>query len=197
MPPAIDAQIRDQVIREWLSGNTRNEIASKNKIGAGTVSNIINEWKKGVDDSEYESIRELAVFSNKEAMTLSDMAENVRLNNYIRKSGVNLEQIESLIANIANSQEPQKLVDIANQIAQMSTSESIPLNKMTDYIKQQKEEKQRLEKEIQETEAVLQSKNTDIQTLNNYKKLEEQLNSQRLSTAEPQMLLSVLIQSDK
>jgi hypothetical protein len=192
MPPAIDAQIRDQVIREWLSGNTRNEIASKNKIGAGTVSNIINEWKKGVDDSEYESIRELAVFSNKEAMTLSDMAENVRLNNYIRKSGVNLEQIESLIANIANSQEPQKLVDIANQIAQMSTSESIPLNKMTDYIKQQKEEKQRLEKEIQETEAVLQSKNTDIQTLNNYKKLEEQLNSQRLSTAEPQMLLSVL-----
>ena len=60
MPPAIDAPIRDQVIKEWLSGNTRYEIASKNKVGAGTVSNIINEWKKGVDNSEYESIRELA-----------------------------------------------------------------------------------------------------------------------------------------
>jgi hypothetical protein len=63
---------------------------------------------------------------------------------------------------------------------------------MTDYIKQQKEKKQRLEGEIQEAEAVLQSKNIDMQTLNNYKKLEEQLNSQRLSMAEPQMLLSVL-----
>jgi transposase len=99
MPPAIHAQVRDQVIKEWLSGNTRNEIATKNKIGAGTVSNIINEWKKGLDNSEYESIRELAAFSKKEAMTLSDMAENVRLNNYIRKLGADLEKIESFIAN--------------------------------------------------------------------------------------------------
>jgi hypothetical protein len=97
MPPAIHAQVRDQVIKEWLSGNTRNEIATKNKIGAGTVSNIINEWKKGLDNSEYESIRELAAFSKKEAMTLSDMAENVRLNNYIRKLGADLEKIDHLL----------------------------------------------------------------------------------------------------
>jgi hypothetical protein len=192
MPLVIGDQIRNQVIKEWLSGNTRNEIASKNKIGAGTVSNIINEWKKGVDNKEYESIRELAVFSKKKTMTLSDMAEHVRLNNYIQKSGADLEQIESFIANIAVSEEPQKLIDTANKIAQLSTSESIPLDRMTDNIKQQKDEKQRLEKEIQEAEAVLQSKNIDIQTLNNYKKLEEQLNSQHLSMAEPQMLLSVL-----
>jgi hypothetical protein len=192
MPPPIDDQVRSQVIKEWLSGNTRNEIASKNKIGAGTVSNIINDWKKGLDNSEYESIRELAVFSKKEAMTLSDMAENVRLNNYIRKSGADSQQIESFVANIANSHEPQKLIDTANQIAQISTSESIPLDRIVDYISQQMEKKQRLQEEIQESEAVLQSKNTDIQTLNNYKKLEEQLNSQHLSLAEPQMLLSLL-----
>ena len=192
MPQAIDDQIRSQVIKEWLSGNTRNEIATNNKIGTGTVSNIINEWKKGLDNSEYESIRELAVFSKRQAMTLSDVVAHVRLNNYIQKSGANSEQMESLITNIANSQEPQKLVDTANQIAQISATESIPFDKMADYIEQQKEEKQRLQEEIQESEGVLQSKNTDLQTLNNYKKLEEQLNSQRLSMAEPQMLLSVL-----
>jgi hypothetical protein len=192
MPLAIVDHIRNQVIKEWLSGNSRNDIATKNKIGAGTVSNIINEWKKGLDNSEYESIRELAVLSKKEAMTLSDVAANVRLNNYIQKLGANVEQIESFIANIANSQDPQKLVDTANQVAQISTSESIHLDMMADYIKQQKEDKQRLEEEIQEAEAELQSKNTDTQTLNNYKKLEEQLNSHRLSMAEPQMLVSVL-----
>jgi hypothetical protein len=63
MPPAIGAQIRGQVIREWLSGNTRDEIAANNEIGPGTVSNIINEWKEGVDSIEYELIRELALFS--------------------------------------------------------------------------------------------------------------------------------------
>src|SRR5690242_18598903 len=124
MPPAIDAQIRNQVIKEWLSGNSRNDIATKNKISAGTVSNIINEWKKGLDNSEYESIRELAVLSKKEATTLSDVAAHVRLNNYIQKSGANLEQTESLISNIAKSQEPQKLIDTAIQVAQLSTSES-------------------------------------------------------------------------
>ena len=192
MPQAIDDQIRSQVIKEWLSGNTRNEIASKNKIGAGTVSNIINEWKKGLDNSEFESIRELTVFSKKEAMILSDMAEHVRLNNYIQKLGANSEQIESFIANIVNLEEPEKLIDTANQIAQLSASGSIPLDMMGGYVKQQIEKKQRPEEEIQKAEAVLQSKNTDIQTLTNYKKLEEQLNSQRLSMAEPQMLLSVL-----
>ena len=72
------------------------------------------------------------------------MAENVRLNNYIQKLGANLEQMESLIGYIANSHEPQKLIDTANQIVQISTLESIPLDRITDYIKQQKEENQRL-----------------------------------------------------
>jgi hypothetical protein len=121
-------------------------------------------------------------------MTLSDMAEHVRLNNYIRKLGADLEQIESLVSNIANSYEPQKLIDTANQIAQISTSESIPLDLMADYIRQQKEDKQRLEDEIQEAKVVLQRKNVDIQTLNNYKKLGEQLNSQRLSMADPRSM---------
>jgi len=84
MPPATDVQTRAEVIKEWLSGSTRDQIASNNKIGAGTVSNIVNEWKKGLDNSEYESIRELAVFSKKEAMPQSGLATNVRLNNYIQ-----------------------------------------------------------------------------------------------------------------
>jgi hypothetical protein len=39
----IDAQIRGQVIKEWLSGDSRDEIAANNKIGAGTVSNILSD----------------------------------------------------------------------------------------------------------------------------------------------------------
>jgi hypothetical protein len=46
MPPALEVQIKGQVIKEWFSGYTRDE------IGAGTVSNIINEWKKGIDSKD-------------------------------------------------------------------------------------------------------------------------------------------------
>ena len=63
MPAAIGAQVKKQVIKEWLSGDSRDRIAVDNGIGAGQVSNIINEWKKGVEQSDYDSLRELTVSS--------------------------------------------------------------------------------------------------------------------------------------
>ena len=60
MPAAIDPVIKKQVVNQWLSGDSRDRIAADNGIGAGTVSNIIDEWKKRVQDSDYESIRELS-----------------------------------------------------------------------------------------------------------------------------------------
>jgi hypothetical protein len=78
------------VIKEWLSGCTRDEIAAINKIGVGTVSNVINEWKKGIDSKDYDSIRELSVFLKGEGMKFNDLAPLVRLNNYIKKLGADL-----------------------------------------------------------------------------------------------------------
>ena len=83
MPAAIDPLIKKQVVNQWLSGASRDRIAADNGIGAGTVSNIIDEWKKGVQDSDYESIRELSVFCNRQGITLNALASCIRLNNYI------------------------------------------------------------------------------------------------------------------
>jgi len=46
MPPSIDNSVKTDVIKQWLDGDTRDKIADDNQIGAGTVSGIINEWKK-------------------------------------------------------------------------------------------------------------------------------------------------------
>ena len=67
MPSAISDEIKDRTIKQWLSGDSRDRIAAGNDIGAGTVSNIINEWKKGVEDSDYNSLRQLTcLLRNKE-----------------------------------------------------------------------------------------------------------------------------------
>lgn len=52
MPAAIDPVIKKQVIKQWLSGDSRDRIAANNGIGAGTVSNIIDESKKRMQDSD-------------------------------------------------------------------------------------------------------------------------------------------------
>jgi hypothetical protein len=71
MPAVIDPVIKKQVVKQWLSGDSRDRIAGDNAIGAGTVSNIIDECKKGMQDSDYESIRELSVFCKKQGITLN------------------------------------------------------------------------------------------------------------------------------
>ncbi|HET7147800.1 MAG TPA: hypothetical protein VFI73_04805 [Candidatus Nitrosopolaris sp.] len=177
---------------QWLSGDSRDRITADNGIGAGTVSNIINEWKKGIEDSDYDSVRELAVFSKKEGFGLSEIASSTRLSNYIQKLGVNQDQIESFIANLVNSPEPEKLMDVANQVAQLLRSESIPLEELEGHVKQQEAEKQWLEDEIKQRRATLESLNVEIQIINEYKQLKSELSEHHFSSEDPTKLVTVL-----
>src|SRR5262249_14497448 len=95
MSPAIDNQTKNQVVKEWLSGNSRDEIAANNGVGAGTVSNVIGEFRSSLDDSNYESIRELAVQLKKEGMNFAQLACVFRRHNYVNKLGTNEEEVES------------------------------------------------------------------------------------------------------
>ena len=99
MPAAIDQIIKQRVIAQYLQGVSRDKIAADNGIGTGTVSNFIDEWKKSVQDSGYESIRELSVFCKKHGITLNALASCIRLNNYIQSLGANANEstLESLI----------------------------------------------------------------------------------------------------
>jgi len=58
MPAAINPIVNQRAIAQYLQGVSRGATAADN----GAVSNFIDEWKKGVQDSDYESIRELSVF---------------------------------------------------------------------------------------------------------------------------------------
>ncbi len=163
MPPALDQSVKDRVRRLWFSGEKRKDIADECQVGAGSVTNIVNEWTKGLDESDLEWIRELAVQLKKEGTTLGEFASTYRRHNYIKKLGANEDQIERLIVNLASLPEPEKLIDVSNQVAQFSKSQSIPFEALADHIKKL-EEKQRLEEEIQQAGAKLQSKNVDIET---------------------------------
>jgi hypothetical protein len=195
MPSAIDPEVKKQVIKQWLSGDSRDRIAADNDIGAGTVTNIINEWKKGVQDSEYQSVRELAVYSKKEGLDLSELASRFRLYNYINKLGVNEDDIESFIVNCmncANSLPPKKIIDLTNQLFDIAKSESIPPAEVPLDTKLKLEEKQRLEEQIQEASTLLESKNVDIETISEYNRLKEHLSKYNLSLEDATRLLSIL-----
>jgi hypothetical protein len=75
------------VIAQYLQGGSRDRIAADNDIGRGTVSNILDEWKRAVQGSDYESVRELAIHCKKEGINLADLTSALRIRNYIKELG--------------------------------------------------------------------------------------------------------------
>lgn len=188
MPPALDENVKERVRRLWFSGETRKDIAAACGIGAGSVSNIIDECTKGLEKSDLRWIRELAVQRKKEGNTLAEFASIYRRHNYIKKLGADEDQIESLIVNLldgAKSIPPEKIPEMINQLFELSKSEPIPPTEVPAYVKKKIEEKNRVEEEIQKAGATLENKNVDIKTIEKYKKLEVELNKHGVSMNEP------------
>ena len=67
-----------------------------------------------------------------------------------------------------------------------------PLEYLENHVKQKEEEKQIIEEEIKHRRAILESTNLDVQTINEYTHLKEELSKQRLSTEDPTRLLLIL-----
>jgi hypothetical protein len=190
----LDEQIQKNVIRQWISGFSLDTIATENNIGAGTVTSIISNYKVGVDNSEFDSVRELSVELRKQGLNFSDLSSNVRLYNYLVKSGAAEDKIESFIANVSSSDiPPEKVVEYVNQLHDISKEESIPLEEVPSYIEKKLEEKKKIDEEIKEADAALQSKNVTIEAINEHIKLNEELNKNGLSTDDIDKLLNVMV----
>ncbi len=177
MPSPIETSIKRKVIQQWLSGDLRPKIAIDNNIGEGTVGSIVNYFKIGLDAAEFDSARELALEVRKQGLTMNELSSHVRLYNFIKSSGTTEEDIESFINNINYGDvSPEKAVEYVNQLFAVSKEQSIPLDQVPNYIKQKLEEKKKIDDQIKEADAILQSKNVSIETINEHVKLNQKLN---------------------
>ena len=193
MPAAIGESGKRRVIQQWLSGEARDKIASDLKIGSGTVSNIVNEFKKNLQGSDIDSVRELASEARKQGFTLSGLAQHIRFHNFLIESGASEEKVESFIANVQLIDIPsEKVIQYLNQIHRIAKEESIPLDEISDFVKRKIEEKKKIEHELRETDSILQSKNVSIQAINEHIQLNEKLKEQGLSTKDIEKLLNLI-----
>jgi hypothetical protein len=108
MPAPITDITKKRVVQQWLSGDSRSKIAIDNNLGEGTVSSIVNYYKIGLDSSEFDSARQLALEVRKQGLTMSELSLHVRLYNFIRSSGAAEDKIESFVDNINSSDLPPK-----------------------------------------------------------------------------------------
>ncbi len=71
--------VKVKVIKEWIQGISRDQIASNNEIGAGTVTSIIQQTKSNYPYYDFVLMRELALKLKKENLDLNYFTSAVRL----------------------------------------------------------------------------------------------------------------------
>ena len=153
-PPVSDATKR-AVIEEYLRGKKRDQIAIDLRVGTGTVSKIISEWKTGLNYPIADELRELALGLQKLGISASRYAEGARIASYLFKLGVNDEEFHHFVTEIYDrckkmDLQPDKVASLLKQL--LDLSESVPLPQIPEYIERQTSRKKKFEQEIEELE---------------------------------------------
>jgi hypothetical protein len=78
MEPKVPKSIKERVIKQWLQGTSRDQIAEDNDIGAGTVSAIIKDTKQK-DIPDIDLLREVALLLKNKDLDLVVLADSIRL----------------------------------------------------------------------------------------------------------------------
>jgi hypothetical protein len=157
MPRIITLEEKHAVIDDWLDGESRNYIAIKRDLGSGTVYNIIQEWRIGIGIEKADKLRVLAVKLNKTGLTVNDCAKGLRTLMIFKKYGIkeddDQEQLIYFLHDIyTKCQEvefkPQQIFDYISDILKFSSE--IAISQIPHYIKTRTEEKEKLERQIQD-----------------------------------------------
>ena len=174
LPAKLPENTKSAVIQQWLKGSARDLIAVDTGLSAGAVTNIINQWRRGMSYPLADDLRELAVTFKKIGITATQCALGFRLATIMIKLGVNEQEFEYFISQIYNDSkkldlQPDKIAYYLDEL--LKFSKDIPLSQIPDYIKQKTNEKSKLEKDIEE----LQEKTKQLE--------QERLASEELNNA--------------
>ncbi|MDQ3867965.1 MAG: helix-turn-helix domain-containing protein [Thermoproteota archaeon] len=151
----ITDEIKGEVIRLYLRGLSRNDIARICGVGEGTVSNIIDEWKHSLDIPDVQALRDLAVNLKRCGIDAAQCTQGLRILNTIKKLGVNQNQVESFMIEVYDYCQNIGLApqDIASNLqALINLSKDIPFSKIPEHIKEKKKEKTQIEENIKTLE---------------------------------------------
>jgi hypothetical protein len=153
MPAKLPDIIKTIVIQQWLQGRSRNDIAAENGLSTGAVTNIVNEWKRNLGNAVPDELRELATTLKKVGITASQCALGFRIATNMSRIGVNEDGLETFISDVYNrcknvGLSPEIISSYMQDLIEFSATNVLPISKISDYLKQKKEEKQSLEEEV-------------------------------------------------
>jgi hypothetical protein len=139
------------VLYQWIQGIPRDKIAENNDIGKGTVTNIIEEFKKTVLDIDL--MRETSLQIKKEDLNIFSFAASLRLRRLLEQLDITEDQIESLLEEIdiycfKQQITSKEFVLKIKEVSDMAMDLETPIHKLPSLVNQLLDQKNRFEREI-------------------------------------------------
>ena len=159
----ISQDIRQKIIRLWLEGKSRKDIALICNVSEGTVSNVIADWKQKLGEGDADVLRELGSNLKRSGIDAAQCAQGHRTSMILRNIGVNEEDFEPFISKLykrcmkVSGLTPDKIGSYLEDLVEFSDEDdnggNIPkLSELPQYIEQKKNEKRALKKDIQNSQ---------------------------------------------
>ncbi len=77
--PNTSHSVKSLVIKGYLNGKTRDQIALDAGISTGSVSSIIKDWKKGISIPDIKEVRHFSITVRKSGMSINQCAQGFRM----------------------------------------------------------------------------------------------------------------------
>ena len=132
----VAEHLKSSVIDAWISGKTRYNIASEFNISTGFVSNIIEQWQKGIGVFDANNLRKLGLALKKEGISPVQCVDGLRIINITNKLGIDNDHPFDFLNKLYNESKEQKLlpgdierlVQVINDYPEINSIYEIPKN---------------------------------------------------------------------
>jgi len=157
----ISDDIRRKIIRLWLEGKSRKDIALICDVSEGTVSNVIADWKQKLGEGDADELRELGSNLKRSGIDAAQCAQGHRTSMILRNMGVNEDDFELFISKVnercmkVSGLTADKIGSYLEDLFEFSDEDddnggNIPkLSEISYYVEQKKNEKRAVKEDIQ------------------------------------------------
>jgi hypothetical protein len=143
--------IKSGIIDAWMTGKTRDKIASEFNISTGSVSNIIEQWQDRIGVFDATNLRELALALKKAGISPVQCVDGLRTSNITNQLAIDKDHLFDFLKKLYNECKEQRLppADIARLVKVINDYPEInSLNEIPKTIKKRRQEKIKLYTDI-------------------------------------------------
>jgi hypothetical protein len=143
--------LKQNILFQWITGISRDNIAKNNGVSAGKVSGIAEDWRR--NDSDFDKMRKFVKCLMKHGYEIGELGEVNRLFKRLQLLKIKPEQLELFLDKVAEHAfkrglEPEVLIEKVIDISSLSEKTKVPVEELPHYIERMSKKLLRLEKKI-------------------------------------------------